>query len=62
MIKLGSENFPVTYLRSNNDLNLVSYCVSRKLISLSHLNHANVLEIQGIMQEDGHVFAVFSLV
>ena len=38
MIKFSSENFCVTYLKSNNYLNLVSYCVRRKLISLSHLN------------------------
>ena len=38
MIKLGSENFTATYLKSANYFNLVSYCVSRKLISLSHLS------------------------
>ena len=37
MIKLGSENFPVTYLKSINYLNLVS-CVNQKLWSLSHLS------------------------
>ena len=41
MIKLGSENFAVTDLKSTNYLNLISYCVSRKLMS-------KVLEIQGI--------------
>ena len=38
MIKLSSENFPITYLESTNYLNLVSYCDSRTLISLSHLS------------------------
>ena len=40
MIKLGSENFPVT--------NLVSYCVSRKLNITIAFEHADVLEIQDI--------------
>ena len=38
MIKLGSENFSVTYLKFNNYLNLASYCIRRKLISLTHLS------------------------
>ena len=38
MIKLHFENFLVTYLKSTNYFNLVSYCISRKLISLSHLS------------------------
>ena len=36
MITLGSKNFPVTNLKSNNYINLLSYCVRRKLIALSH--------------------------
>ena len=40
MIKLGSENFPVTYLKSTSHLNLVS-CVNQKLWSLSHLSMLN---------------------
>ena len=36
--KLGSENLPIIFLKSGNYFNLVSYCVSRKLISPSHLN------------------------
>ena len=45
MIRLGSENFPVTYLKSNSYLNVVSYCVSRKLISLSHLRNGKFLTL-----------------
>ena len=57
MIKLGSKNFPVTCLKSTNYLNLASCCVSRKLISLSHLNPRS---LGHKLQEDGQICAILS--